>query len=312
MCYYSVDMKAQIHRSINNMFTSRAEDGKVYQLRIKGKVLQSVKGEYNPLAVGDFVEFEPYSPSEGLITSRLERRSSFSRWNVKAETNQTISANMDQVAIVTSVENPPFRPKFLDRAICSVKNAEILIVVNKADLEAPEYVFDTLDMYESLGYKVVYTSAEDGDVEELLPHLEGRLTAFVGQSGVGKSSLINLIMGSSQRTGEISEKYNRGRHTTNFSQLLEGEGFSIIDTPGVREILVPFEDERLVKEDFPELRSLECGHSDCLHNGEEGCLVPSLIEEGRIDEERYISYLRILESLEERRPIYMRKKLLEK
>ena len=306
-------MRARILKSINNIYTSEClEDGKTYTLRIKGKVLQSVKGEYNPIAVGDIVVFEPYSPTEGLLTERVERTSDFTRWNVKHENNQTIACNMDQTAIVVSVENPPFRPRFLDRAICSVHGSDVLIVVNKIDLEAPEWVFECLENYEKLGYRVVYVSAGENDLEELLPALRGKTTAFVGQSGVGKSSLINALVDAGQRTGEIIDKYNRGRHTTNYSIFLKGDGYNIIDTPGVREIMVPFEDEETVRESFPEFHGLECAFEDCMHRGEDGCVVPDMLERGEMDEDRYESYLRILESLEERRPIYMRKKILAK
>ena len=136
--------------------------------------------------------------------------------------------------------------------------------------------------------------------------LRGRVTAFVGQSGVGKSTLINTIMGTELRTGEVSYKYNRGRHTTNHALFISSDDISIIDTPGVREIEVPFEDPVLVKESFPELRSVRCQYDGCLHHGEDGCAVPGLVESGEIDEGRYDSYLRILSSLEERKPFFMR------
>ena len=105
---------------------------------------------------------------------------------------------------------------------------------------------------------------------------------------------------------DISEKYNRGRHTTNHSLYIEGDGFSIIDTPGVREIEVPFEDLQKVSEAFPELPSGECLYDGCLHQGEDGCIVPELVEKGLVDENRYESYLRIIDALRDRKPAYMR------
>ena len=264
--------------------------------------------EYSPVAVGDIALGEPYSESEALITSIEERRSAFRRWNTKRELNQTIAANQDITAIVTSPSVPPFRPRFIDRAIASSSGASILIVLNKADDVIPEYVLDSLSLYEKIGFRTIRTSSVSGEgIDELKALLKGRITAFVGQSGVGKSSLINTILDAGQRTGEVSYKYNRGRHTTNHSLFIEKEGMSIIDTPGVREIEVPFEDLSLVASAFPELSGAACRYDGCLHHGEDGCSVPALVESGGMSPDRYDSYLRILSSLESRRPFFMRR-----
>ena len=306
-------MLAQVRRSINNIYTLYCPDeNRFYQARIKGKVLKGVKGEYNPLTVLDLVDFQPYSPQEGLILSRLDRKSSFTRWNVKSSTNQTICVNMDQAVIVCSAQNPPFRPKFIDRAICCVQGADVVIAINKTDLDLDEEGLYYEKLYSALGFKVVRTSAEKGEVSLLAGLLKGKISAFVGQSGVGKSSLINAITGSSEKVGEISLKYDRGRHTTTHSSFIQADGYAIIDTPGVREIMVPFEEKEIVMRSFPEFSSCRCRYDGCLHQGEDGCSVPRMLEEGIVDEQRYLSYLRILDSLDERRPIYMRKKILEK
>ncbi len=280
----------------------------VYTCRLKGKILKLEEKEYNPVAVGDIAEGECYSADEAMLTSVYPRRSSFRRWNTKAELNQTICANQDQTAIVISSYSPPFRPRFVDRAIASNIGAEILLIMNKSDYGLTEDEFKRWALYKKLGYRIVAVSSLTGEgIDDVRSLIKGKTTAFVGQSGVGKSSLINRLLGTDQRTGAVSEKFNRGRHTTNHALFLEGEDFSLIDTPGVREILIPFEDIASVKDSFPELRDLECMYSTCLHRGEPGCMVPGLLEAGDINEDRYESYLRMLQSLEERRPKYLRK-----
>ena len=136
----------------------------------------------------------------------------------------------------------------------------------------------------------------------------GERIALIGDNGTGKSTLINTLLGSAQRTGAVSDKYNRGRHTTNHSLYLEKDGIRVIDTPGVREIEVPFEDLSAVRESFPEFSSADCFFQGCLHHGEDGCALPGMVEDGRVSPERYESYLRILQALEERKPLYLRNK----
>ncbi len=297
-------MRFQIRRAINNIYTAYSlDDGVIYTARIKGKVMKKDEAEYNPVAVGDIAIGEPYSDNEALIESVETRKSMFSRWNVKREMNQVIASNQDQTAIVVSSSSPPFRPRFLDRAIACSSGATVLIIMNKSDLGEDEGIA----LYRKIGFPVLSVSSESGEgLEELKAMLRGKITAFVGQSGVGKSTLINSLMGSEQRTGEICEKYNRGRHTTNHSLYIEKGDIAVIDTPGVREIEVPFEDVALVQEAFPEIAGSRCLYSGCLHKGEDGCIVPSLVESGEVSEERYDSYLRILDALAERKPVYLR------
>lgn len=302
-------MRFRILKSSNNVYVARSlDDGTIYTCRIKGKVLRTEYLEYNPVAVGDIAIGEPYSKCEALITSLEERRSCFKRWNAKAELNQTIAANQDLSAIVLSAFSPPFRPRFVDRAIASSFGCDIILIMNKSDYGLTEQEFERWKLYKTLGYDIIAVSCLDGDgIDDLKSRIKGKTVAFLGQSGVGKSSLINKLASINLKTGDISDKFNRGRHTTTHSTLIETEDFSLIDTPGVREILIPFEDLSVVKESFPELRDLDCLYPHCLHRGEQGCAVPILLEEGKINEDRYVSYLRMLDSLDERKPEYRRK-----
>jgi len=304
-------MQGQVKVSINNVYKVLAEDGAEYTCRIKGKKLILDEWDYNPIAVGDYVEFAPYSEGEGLVTGRLPRKSAFTRWNLKLEKNQTICANMDQVAIIASILSPPFRPHFLDRAISCVSGADVVIVLNKCDNEASREEEERLSLYESLGYRVLCVSAKTGEgLGALTSLLEGKTTAFVGQSGVGKSSLVNVICQPErmQSVREVSEKYNRGKHTTNHALCFERDGFIVIDTPGVREILPPMEELSEVLKAFPEFSGYECHYPGCLHISEDGCGVKEALKEGKIDSERYESYLRISKSISERSPEWKRRK----
>ncbi|MCR5760772.1 MAG: ribosome small subunit-dependent GTPase A [Sphaerochaetaceae bacterium] len=302
-------MTGTVYRSINNIYTVKNEAGEIYLCRIKGKHLKDAEGEYNPIVVGDLVDFVPTSSTEGLVISRLERKGYFARWNAKKEMNQVICANMDALICVTSAMTPPFRPRFVDRVIACSRNVDITICMNKSDILLTEDEFERFSLYKKLGFNIISVSAKTGEnIDGLKSLLLGKRTAFVGQSGVGKSSLVNRLLNVDQRVGELSEKYNRGCHTTNHALLFEGEGFSIIDTPGFREISVPHDDPHLVAKAFPEFDSLSagCTYDSCLHVDEPGCKVREAAENGLINDDRYESYLRILESLEDRSPLWSR------
>ena len=179
--YYRSGMETHIGlvlKGINNIYTVRYPDGAERLCRIKGKQLAHTEGEYNPIATGDWVEVT----DDGQILARRERKSSFVRWNGKGLSNQSVAANMDQVLVVASVSNPPFRPRFLDRAIACVRDARVVLVLTKCDLgESGEDQRLRFDTYRGLGYPVVRVSSVTGEgLDELKSLLEGKVTALVG------------------------------------------------------------------------------------------------------------------------------------
>lgn len=305
--YYRSGMETHIGlvlKGINNIYTVRYPDGAERLCRIKGKQLAHTEGEYNPIATGDWVEVT----DDGQILARRERKSSFVRWNGKGLSNQSVAANMDQVLVVASVSNPPFRPRFLDRAIACVRDARVVLVLTKCDLgESGEDQRLRFDAYRGLGYPVVRVSSVTGEgLDELKSLLEGKVTALVGQSGVGKSTLVNVLCGSDQRIGEISGKYDRGRHTTNHAVMLFHPDYTLIDTPGVRELLPPHGDPHAIERSFPEFRDSGCLYPGCLHRDEPGCRVKELVEKGKILADRYESYLHMLDTLEDMAPAWVK------
>ena len=305
-------MQGVVSRGINNIYSvvpvsemGCFADAQVYSCRIKGKVLQGVDDVYNPLAVGDHVVFMPHTKNEGMVLSRLPRGNSFERWNAKRACNQTVVANVDLVICVTSVDDPPFRPRFIDRVIVCSHGIPLLIVLNKCDLMLTPEENERFELYRKLGYETFSMSAFDKPgLVALRKLLHGKTCAFIGQSGVGKSTLVNGLLDGvgTQRIGDISDKFHRGKHTTNHSLMLQGPGFLLVDTPGVREILIPHDDPYVIGESFPEFRNPAklCAYQRCLHDHEPGCKVKEQVEAGLIHPDRYESYLRMLASLDER------------
>ncbi len=301
-------MTGVVYWGVNNIFEVQTNAGPL-ECRLKGKVLKGVEESYNPLSPGDRVEVEPDlgHPGKGMILSRLERRNSYSRWNKKRQCPQTLAANLDLLVLVTSPDSPPFRPRFLDRALVMAQREGLatLILVNKCDQKLSEDAEDRLATYQDLDWDVHLCSAVTGQgIDELREHLDGLTCALVGQSGVGKSSLMNALhQGSRQRVGELSAKYNRGNHTTNFS-LLEpwpsGEG-GIIDTPGVRELEVYGVEPPQLAFLYPEFQPYlgQCAFSVCTHIREPGCAVLKALEAGDIHPDRWDNYQKLYLELQE-------------
>ncbi|HAK44874.1 MAG TPA: ribosome small subunit-dependent GTPase A [Spirochaeta sp.] len=299
-------MRGLVHYGINNIYTVNTEDG-IFECRIKGKKLKSDRKEYNPICSGDWVELikDENHPGKGMITERHDRENAFARWNRKRANVQTIAANIDLLVCILSPESPPFRPRFADRVLVNAEdNFPVLIVLNKIDQEIDDETERRISGWMKMGYEVIRTSAKTGyGVDQLKSIIEGKTAAFVGQSGVGKSSLLNAVEpGLNFRVGDVSEKFNKGTHTTCFAVLDSWKDGIIIDTPGIKEIdPVGIEPEILshFMRDFKPYLG-KCAHSVCMHRDEPGCAVKQAVEDGAVLEERYSSYLRILQDLEHR------------
>lgn len=299
-------MEGQVLFGINNIYTVTHRKN-IYQCRIKGKILKSDYIEYNPIAAGDRVLFKIESCDDvrGMIHERLQRKAEYVRWNKKRNAPQVIAANFNRLVIVTSVDQPPFRPRFIDRVLVMADSGtEILIVLNKLDKDVPSSILLRMNDYDRIGYDVVFTSAKSGKgIAALKKKIDSGVSVFAGQSGVGKSTLLNTLFHDlTLTTGCVSEKYNRGRHTTNYARLIQTDEYAVIDTPGIREIEVFDIESRDLVFHFPEFIRFnhKCFFPSCLHRDEPGCAVKKAVKDGEILSDRYDSYVRILNDIEKK------------
>lgn len=237
---------------------------------------------------------------EWLLSRLMPRRTKLSRPDPHNPHRElVIVANVDVVGIIVSVKAPPLHPRLIDRYLVAVQKggARPLIVVNKLDLLVEgDRELEKLEPYRSLGVPVVQCSTETGQgIEDLREILIGKLCAFVGHSGVGKSSLLNALHpGLGIETGEVWQGYGRGTHTTTASCLHDlGQGIRLIDTPGIREFGLWGVGKAELKLYFPEFDSLTCRFGDCSHSHEPGCAVKAAVLKGQIAPARYDTYLRM-------------------
>lgn len=295
---------------INNIY-SVAHGGKRYDCLIKGKKLKGTPKSYAPLAPGDEVELELHDSGFSQIVERLPRKTEFCRWNRKGKAAQTLAANVDLVVCVCSPDSPPFRPRFIDRihVTSEIEALPLLIVLNKCDQKIASETRARLKVYKKTGCSVLECSALTGKgIDRVKKYLAGRKSVFCGQSGVGKTSLLNRIIPDADKPiGIVSVKHNRGRHTTKNGILLDNpKGGWIVDTPGIRQFEIVEIEPSDLSFFFPEMvpyREL-CSVPGCTHDHEPGCAVTRAVSAGIIHEDRFESYLRMLESLIHREEEY--------
>jgi ribosome biogenesis GTPase len=259
------------------------------------------------IAVGDDVLLENRG-SASVVVGVLPRRTKLSRPDAgNANLERVIVANVDVVVVVVSVVSPPLHPRLIDRYLIAIQRggAKPVIAVNKLDLCASDEELAEaerqLKPYQCLGIPIVLCSANEGrGREELLQALSGQMSAFVGHSGVGKSSLLNMVCPElSLQVGAVSRGQGRGTHTTTRSSLRDlGEGTRVIDTPGIRSFGLWNLEEADLPWYFPEFAALgRCKFGDCTHTHEPGCRVKSALETGAVSAERYDTYIRIRSTL---------------
>ena len=307
-------MKGLVIKNTGSWYTVLTDDGQLLDCKVKGNFRIKRIRSTNPVAVGDRV-----TVGEGnWITEIEDRRNYIIRKSINlSKQSHILAANVDQALLVITVSKPETSTTFIDRFLASAEayRVPVILIFNKVDLlndDELHYQQMMIDLYETIGYECRVISAETGDgVEALRPLLEGKITLLSGNSGVGKSTLINrLVPHANQRTADISDAHQTGMHTTTFSEMIPLESHStfntphssfLIDTPGIKGFgTFDMEREELTSY-FKEIFefSKQCRFSDCTHTHEPGCAVLKAIEDHYIAQSRYQSYLSMLDDKDE-------------
>ena len=302
-------MRGLVIKSTGSSYIVRLDDGSDVECRIKGNFRIRGIRSTNPVAVGDYVEvlsdkvLSDQGHSVYWITDVEERRNYIIRkaTNLSKESH-ILAANIDQVALIVTVNHPATSTTFIDRflATCEAYRVRAILIFNKIDLLTDaerERLTELRTLYESIGYETVEMSAIRIQSSDILPLLAGKTTLLSGNSGVGKSTLLNALLGYEvARTGQISDVHNTGMHTTTFSEMFFLDDGAVIDTPGIKGFgTIDFEREE-VSHYFPEIFAAgrECRFGNCTHTNEPGCAVQDQLITGEIALSRYESYLSIL------------------
>ena len=306
-------MKATVYKSTGSWYIVKDEQGKIHNARIKGIFKIDGITSTNPIAVGDVVEMNIESETErtAIITEITKRHNYINRQSPRhKKQHHIIAANLDQSLLVATLKEPRTSQGFIDRFLVATEMYHVpaVIVFNKADLykkKEIEKFEEWKAMYEKAGYKVMLVSATEGTgIDELGSLLADKTTLISGHSGVGKSSLLNALLPELQlRTQDVSGWSGKGMHTTTFAEMFDlPSGGRIIDTPGMREFGLVDLDKEELSHYFPEMRERvnDCQFNNCIHYNEPGCAIKEAVVAGEINEDRYVSYLTILDSMEEK------------
>jgi ribosome biogenesis GTPase len=304
-------MNGIVVRNTGSHYVVELDGGGEVNCKIKGNF--RIKGirTTNPVAVGDYVEIGEQGADGTAFIVKIHPRRNYiiRRASNLSKESHIIAANLDQALLVVTLAHPATSTTFIDRFLATAQaySVDAVLAINKIDLldeEDGELLDAVAYLYRSIGYKVVTLSARTGEgIDKLRDILRDKVTLFAGNSGVGKSTLINtLIPGLDLKTAEISAVHDTGMHTTTFSELFHlPDGGSIIDTPGVRGFGTVDFDIHEVDHFFPDLFALskDCRFGNCTHTHEPGCAVRAALERNEIAESRYTSYLSILEDSSE-------------
>jgi len=307
-------MQGLIYKSTGSWYSVKDDSGKIWNARMKGVFKLDDITSTNPIAVGDVVDFELENENEQtvIITKIHDRKNHINRQSPRIKSQQHIvAANIDQSLLVATIKEPRTSQGFIDRFLvaCEMYHVPAIILFNKIDLYKGKDIekFEKLkEVYEKIGYKVTGVSLKQNqNIEDVKNLLKDKITLISGHSGVGKSTFINYVIPHAQiKTQDVSGWSGKGQHTTTFAEMYELPfGGKIIDTPGMKEFgLVDVEKQELSGY-FPEMRERlnDCQFNNCLHINEPGCAVKQAVIDGEIDEDRYVSYYNILESIPEQK-----------
>jgi ribosome biogenesis GTPase len=302
-------MVARVYKSTGSRYTVKNSEGLEFHVRLKGKLKTDNITSTNPIAVGDFVEVENEEDAGSMVVSRiLPRKNYINRVSPHNKNQQHIvAANLDQSLLFVTLKEPKTSLGFIDRFLITSEAYHVpaILVFNKVDLyktKDKEKLETIADIYKKIGYTIVFVSMTmNHGIEELMELLKDKTTLLSGHSGVGKSTFINTLFPDLDiRTKDVSGWSGKGMHTTTFAEMYDlPQGGSIIDTPGIRELGLVDIDKYELCHYFPEMRKLmhNCQFNNCVHINEPGCAVKKAVSEAEISEERYFSYLNILEGL---------------
>ena len=303
-----------VYKSTGSWYQVKSNDGEFHKCRMKGKFRIANIKSTNPIAVGDKVVFDLEKKGDeetGVIKKILERDNFIVRKSVNLSKQiHIIAANIDQVFLLITINNPPTFATFIDRFLVSARaySIDVILVFNKIDsyeLEERAEILYLKDIYEAIGYRCVEVSAtENKNIDTVKDFMLGKTSMFVGHSGVGKTTLVNTIEPTlNLKTKQISEQHKQGQHTTTFAEMFDlSFDARIIDTPGIKGFRVVDIDKYELGDYFPEFFALkqDCKFNNCIHTKEPHCAVKDALEEDKVSWSRYKSYLQILSGDEEK------------
>ncbi|MEY4638004.1 MAG: ribosome small subunit-dependent GTPase A [Bacteroidota bacterium] len=305
-------MKGLVYKSTGSWYILRDPSGRSWNARTKGVLKLEDITSTNPVAVGDWVDFEIESDAQNtaLIDQILPRHNYINRQSPRHKhQHHIVAANLDQTVLVVTIREPRTSQGFIDRFLVAAEMYHVkpVLVFNKSDLYRAKdlQLFEALrDMYQPIGYPVLLVSAEKQEgLAELNTVLKDKTTLLSGHSGVGKSSLLNVLFpGMNRKTQDVSGWSGKGQHTTTFAEMFDlPQGGKIIDTPGMREFGIVDLSKQELSHYFPEMKNRiqNCQFNNCLHSNEPGCAIKDAVNQGLIHEDRYVSYRTILDSFEE-------------